>query len=322
MNLYNLLSGQIPLGPCVIGLGAFDGVHRGHQALVSGIRTEARNEGLKAIIFTFDHPPRRLLDPANFPGEITTPEEKFGLLLTLGVDAVVFRPFDEEFARTTPEQFIRDVLVGRLDARHIFVGFNFGFGQHRRGSAEFMRRELESLGRACTIIPPVTAGRHLVSSTLIREAIGEGDIELATNLLGRHPSISGEVIHGDHRGREMGFPTANLSLEDSIKVLPPKGVYYCLVDTPGGVHHAMVNIGTRPTFDRRILLLEAHLLDFSEDLYHTTIRVRFVKRLREEIRFPSMADLIGQIRNDLETVRALQAAGPIDPQTAAAPGGH
>ncbi|HOY67486.1 MAG TPA: bifunctional riboflavin kinase/FAD synthetase [Candidatus Ozemobacteraceae bacterium] len=309
MNLYNLLSGPIGLGPCVVGLGAFDGVHRGHQTLISGILAESRRKELAAVVFTFDHPPRRLLDPVNFPGEITTPEEKFGLLLSSGVDAVVFRPFDEEFARTTPEQFIRDVLIGQLDARHIFVGFNFGFGLHRRGSADFMRNELERLERACTIIPPVTAGHHLVSSTLIREAIGDGDIELATHLLGRHPAISGEVIHGDHRGREMGFPTANLSLEGSIKVLPPKGVYYCLVDTPRGTHHAMVNIGTRPTFDRRLFLLEAHLLDFAGDLYHTTIRVRFVKRLREEIRFPSMADLVGQIRTDLAAVRALQAAG-------------
>lgn len=308
MNLYNLLSGQIPTGPCVVGLGTFDGVHLGHQALISGIIHEARKDALAAVIFTFDHPPRRMLDPVNFPGEITIPEEKFRLLLNSGVDAVVFRPFDETFARISPEEFIRQVLIDQLDARHVFVGFNFGFGLHRRGSAEFMQKEVRGLGRECTIIPPVTAGKHLVSSTLIREALADGEMELATQLLGRHPSISGEVIHGDHRGREMGFPTANLALENSIKVLPPKGVYYCIVDTPQGAFDSLVNIGTRPTFDRHILLLEAHLLDFSGDLYHRTIRVRFVKRLRQEIRFPSMDSLIAQIRSDLSSVRSLISA--------------
>ncbi len=305
MNLYNLLSGPLQTGPCVIGLGTFDGVHLGHQALISGIIREARKEGLSSVIFTFDHPPRRLLDPENFPGEITTPEEKFRLLLHSGVDSVVFRPFDETFARTPPEEFIRNILIERLEARHVFVGFNFGFGMHRRGSAEFMQKELRSLGRECTVISPVTAAKHLVSSTLIRESLADGDIELASQLLGRHPSLSGEVVHGDHRGRDMGFPTANLPLENSIKVLPPKGVYYCIVDTPQGAFNALVNIGTRPTFDRRILLLEAHLLDFSGDLYHQTIRVRFVKRLRDEIRFPSMDSLISQIKADLTSVRTL-----------------
>lgn len=305
MNLYNLLSGPLHTGPCVIGLGTFDGVHLGHQALISAIIREAKKEGLSSVIFTFDHPPRRLLDPANFPGEITTPEEKFRLLLHTGVDRVVFRPFDETFARTPPEDFIRNVLIERLEARHVFVGFNFGFGLHRRGSAEFMQKELRSLGRECTVISPVTAAKHLVSSTLIRESLAEGEIELASQLLGRHPSISGEVVHGDHRGRDMGFPTANLPLENSIKVLPPKGVYYCIVDTPLGAFDALVNIGTRPTFDRSILLLEAHLLDFSGDLYHRTIRVRFVKRLRDEIRFPSMDSLISQIKADLASVRSL-----------------
>ncbi len=299
MNLYNLLSGPLQTGPCVIGLGTFDGVHLGHQALISGIIREARKEGLSSVIFTFDHPPRRLLDPENFPGEITTPEEKFRLLLHSGVDSVVFRPFDETFARTPPEEFIRNILIERLEARHVFVGFNFGFGMHRRGSAEFMQKELRSLGRECTVISPVTAAKHLVSSTLIRESLADGDIELASQLLGRHPSLSGEVVHGDHRGRDMGFPTANLPLENSIKVLPPKGVYYCIVDTPQGAFNALVNI------DRRILLLEAHLLDFSGDLYHQTIRVRFVKRLRDEIRFPSMDSLISQIKADLTSVRTL-----------------
>jgi len=305
MNLYNLLSGPVGIGPCVVGLGAFDGVHLGHQTLISGIIREARKEGLAAVVFTFDHPPRRLLDPANFPGEITTPEEKFRLLLCSGVDGVVFRPFDEEFARTTPEEFIHEVLLDQLEARHIFVGFNFGFGLHRRGSAEFMQKELRRLGRECTVIPPVTAEKHLVSSTLIREAIGDGDIELAARLLGRHPAISGEVVHGDHRGRKMGFPTANLLLENSIKVLPPKGVYYCIVDTPQGAFNAMVNIGTRPTFERSILLLEAHLLEFAGDLYSRTLRIRFVKRLRDEIRFPSMDSLVSQIKTDLASVQSM-----------------
>jgi riboflavin kinase / FMN adenylyltransferase len=302
--LVNLLCEHEPLQPGIVGLGAFDGVHHGHRELLGRVIERARQLSLPALVFTFDHSPRCLLSAGDFPGEITTPEEKFQLLLATGLDRVVFRPFDREFAMTSPEQFVEDIIVHKMQAREVFVGFNFGFGLHRRGNPAFLQELLARRGRGCHIISPVKIAGHVVSSSLIREAIAEGDFTIANQLLGREASFSGTVIHGDHRGRTMGFPTANLDLERTTKVLPPHGVYLCLVDSPVGTHPAVVNIGVRPTFDRRGTVLEAHLLNFSGDLYHHSIRVRFLKRLREEIQFTGIDTLVTRIQQDMAIARA------------------
>lgn len=305
MRLVNLLSGPPALGPCVLGLGTFDGVHRGHRALLAEVIGQAREHRLPAVVFSFDHPPRRLLHPEGFLGELTTPEEKFGLLLATGIDWVVFRPFDGTFAHTSPGEFVRTVILDQLQARLVCVGFNFHFGHDRAGNSESLCQEVAGAGCSCLVIPQMQMGGETVSSSRIRRAIADGDLEMANQLLGREASFTGTVIHGDHRGREMGFPTANLDLEGSSKVLPPRGVYLCLVDSAAGSHHALVNIGVRPTFGRVRAMLEAHLLDFHGDLYHQTIRVRFLKRLRAEVRFPSATALITQIQADLEQARHL-----------------
>jgi len=305
MPLINLLSGSCNIGPCVLGLGTFDGFHLGHRALLSELIGQAREKRLPAVIFSFDHPPRRILHPEGFLGELTTPEEKFSLLLASGVDWVVFRPFDRIFSRTSPADFICSEILGQLQAKFVCVGFNFHFGYDRQGCAESLCNDLAGAGSSCLVIPAVEVGGLTVSSTRIREAIAEGKLELANRLLGREANFSGVVIHGDHRGRAMGFPTANLDLEGTAKVLPPRGVYLCMVDTPMGSHHSLVNIGIRPTFQKIHAILEAHLLDFQGDLYHHTIRVRFQKRLRSEIKFPSQAALIEQIQIDLKQARQM-----------------
>jgi len=310
MKLINLLSNPTDIGPCVLGVGAFDGVHRGHQALIQELRDRATQLHLPAVIFTFDHSPRRLLSPATFPGEITTPQEKFNLLMKTGVDWVVFRPFEQQFAMTSPTDFVRNIVIAKFKSVSVFVGFNFGFGLHREGTAAFLEHELIGQNIECRIIPPVKIEKRIISSTKIREAIVDGDFQTASRFLGRYASFSGEVIHGDHRGREMGFPTANLNLSGTTKVLPPHGVYFCLVDTPTKTFYSLVNIGVRPTFNRKIPLLEAHLLDFNADIYHQTIRVRFIQKIREEIRFPSMDALISQINKDLANVRDLTKTAP------------
>lgn len=299
MKLKNLLSGDPGIGPCILGIGTFDGVHLGHRQLIADIIGCAREKGLPAVIFTFDHSPRKFLSPEIFRGYLTTPEEKFSLLLGTGVDHVVFRPFDETFAAVSHAEFVKNILIDRLQAETTFVGFNFCFGAGRTGNSDILRHELESHSHRCQVISPVKVGNEIVSSSIIREAVAAGDFARANRFLGRESSFSGEVVHGDHRGRVMGFPTANLQLEESLKILPPNGVYACYADTPDGSFPAIVNIGVRPTFDRRKHLLEAHLLNFSGDLYHRTIRIRFVQRIREEKRFPDMQTLIDQIRHDL-----------------------
>ncbi|MFZ2956115.1 MAG: bifunctional riboflavin kinase/FAD synthetase [Candidatus Ozemobacteraceae bacterium] len=305
MNLCNLLTGVLPFGPCVVGVGTFDGVHIGHRALIETVIKRGKEQGLPSVVFTFDHSPRRLLDPENFPGEITPPEEKFRLLLQTGVNWVVFRPFEEAFALTSPREFVSDVLVRKLHAREVVVGFNFGFGVRREGNAAMLASGLAEHGVACRILPRVTLDGTTVSSTLVRQKIIAGEIEAANRFLGRRVSLAGTVVHGEKRGRTLGFPTANLPLEGLRTVLPPRGVYAGLVDTHAGTHYAMINIGVRPTFNRTQLLLEAHLHAFSGDLYSTDIRVQFLNRLRDERKFLGRDELIEQMRRDLAVVTHL-----------------
>lgn len=305
MNLKNLLSGELGIGPAVIGLGTFDGVHLGHRTLLSEMIRYSREKGVPAVIFTFDRAPRCLLSMRDFPGEITTPEEKFSLLLGCGVDWVVFRPFDKEFAQIGAREFVNEIIIKQLNARAVFTGFNFGFGNGREGNAALLQKMMEEKRLECVIIPPVKVDSHIVSSTIIREAIEGGDLETANSYLGREFSISGIVVHGDHRGRKMGFPTANLDLSCSSKVIPPRGVYLCTVDSVYGSHYALINVGVRPTFDRNSLTLEAHLLDFRGDLYNTCIRTRFITQIRREICFPSMEQLVGQIKLDMSSAEKI-----------------
>ncbi len=303
MKLKNLLQGDPGIGPCILGIGTFDGVHLGHRKLIADIIGCARERGLPAVIFTFDHSPRKFLSPEIFKGYLTTPEEKFSLLLGTGVDYVVFRPFDETFAAVGHEEFVKDILINRLQAEVTFVGFNFCFGARRAGTADMLASLLTDSGRASQVIDPVRVDDEVVSSSIIREAVAAGDFTRANRFLGREASFSGEVVHGDHRGRVMGFPTANLQLEASQKILPPNGVYACHADTPEGSYPAIVNIGVRPTFDRSNHLLEAHLLNFTGDLYHRTIRIRFVQGIRAEKRFPDMQALVDQIHRDLNALQ-------------------
>jgi riboflavin kinase/FMN adenylyltransferase len=303
MRLINLLSGFQEGPPCVLGLGTFDGVHLGHQRLIRTILEKSRERNLPGVIFTFDHSPKRILEGKDFPGEITTPEEKFSLLLASGVDKVVFRPFDAAFATVSPQQFIADIIIKAFQARLVLVGFNFGFGVRREGNAEYLATELRRNSVETLVLDRVSQDGETISSTNIRRLIQAGNFSVANRLLGREAAFSGVVIHGEQRGRTMGFPTANLSLADTVKVLPPHGVYLCLVDTPSGVFPAITNIGIRPTFNKTTPLLETHLLDFHDDLYHRTIRVRFLEQLRQEVRFPDMNTLVAQIREDQSRAR-------------------
>lgn len=298
MRLKNLLSQDLSIGACIAGIGTFDGVHTGHIELIKQLKSYAQNKNLPSVILTFDHSPRRLLEPHYFQGYLTSPEEKFNLLLSTGVDYVVFRSFDESFANIDFKEFVSEILINKLNVMTAFVGFNFFFGQNRKGTACDLQKEMLSFSRDCIIIPPVKSANETISSSKIREALKEGNFDIANTLLGREASFSGEVIHGEKRGRKMGFPTANIMLEKTWKVLPPDGVYACLTDTPSGTYNSIVNIGTRPTFDGSVHLLEAHLFNFEGDLYHQTLRVRFLKKVRNEIRFSSEKELKNQIEFD------------------------
>lgn len=302
MKPINILENNINYDSTVVALGFFDGVHLGHSELIDQMIEYAKTNQLKTIVFTFDKAPKKVLGQ-KFDGYLTTPEEKFEILTQSGVDGVCYVPFTSEFASLSREDFVKDYLINRLKAKAVFVGFNFSFGANKSGNSEFLKAELAKYGIECRILNPVTVEEMgIVSSSIIRGALKCGDIPKANKLLGRKFSFTGKVVHGDHRATEMGFPTANLLLNDSEKCLPPNGVYACYADTAEGTFPAMVNIGYRPTFNKDTYLLEAHLCNFNSDIYGKEIRIRFLKAMRPEIKFPSMGALIQQIEKDRQSL--------------------
>ncbi len=277
--------------PRRIAVGEFDGVHLGHRAVIAGNDT----------VLTFEPHPMMVLRPQQAPMLLTELEVKAELISQLGVEELVVVPFDQHFAHQTPREFIDHVLVERLGATHVSVGDNFRFGHLASGTTELLTADERFLAR---VVPLVQADGETVSSTRIRGLVREGDVEQAARLLGDSFRIRGEVIGGDRRGRELGFPTANIAPRPLL-ACPANGVYACRV----GLHLAAVNVGVRPTFaDGQGLLVEAHLLDFSGDLYGQQLTVEFVARLRGEERFDSVDALIAQMRLDVELVRKLLAS--------------
>jgi riboflavin kinase/FMN adenylyltransferase len=299
-----------PLGwpPSAVAVGNFDGVHRGHQALVSAAVARARAAGGPAVVLTFDPHPARVLRPAHAPAALTTLAQKEELLAGLGVDRLAVLRFDAELARLSPEEFARAVLRDTLGARDVVVGESFRFGHRREGDAGTLVALGTRLGFDVQAIPAVLEGGRPVSSSRIRSELGHGHVAATAALLGRPHFVDAGVVRGVGRGRTIGIPTANLAPDNEI--LPAPGVYagYCRV--PGGEPWpAVVNLGRRPTFGGGDLLLEAHLLGFAGDLYGARVRLSFHERLRDEERFPSQEALVARIREDIARAREL-LSGP------------
>jgi riboflavin kinase / FMN adenylyltransferase len=274
-----------------VAIGTFDGVHLGHRAVIKGNDT----------VLTFVPHPLAVLNPEALPKLLDSVEIKRGLIAGLGVDELVEIPFDRDFAEKTHEQFVDEVLVDRLGAARVSVGENFRFGKGARGDAEYLRSRPEFETR---VVPLVEHAGETVSSSHIRGLVAAGEVAKAAEFLGGPFMLEGEVVEGDRRGRDLGFPTANVVPDDRLAV-PGHGVYAAWAHG----HPAAVNVGVRPTFDTgRGLLVEAYLLDFSEDLYGETLRVAFVERLRGERRFDSVDDLVAQMHRDVEQAREIAAA--------------
>lgn len=299
----------------VLTIGNFDGVHIGHRSILRTVTERARALDGEAVVYTFDPHPRKVLPGANAPRLLTTSEQKLELLAEAGIDLVVLEPFTAAFAHTEPERFVREAVHARIAPREVYVGYDFHFGRDREGSMRTLVELGPRLGFAVTIIPEVTIGSRGVSSTRIRELLAAGEAEEAALLLGRPYAIRGRVVAGDRRGRTLGFPTANLAAE--TEVLPGHGVYagrVTLLDDPAGGDGgapprgarfaAVTNVGRRPTFKPDDpTLAEAHLLDFSGDLYDRRIEVSFTARLREERRFAGPDALRAQIARDVDEAR-------------------
>ena len=295
---------------CVLTIGNFDGAHLGHRAVLGSAIERAKGLGVAAVAYSFDPHPRRVLDPKRAQPLLMTHAQLEFALEELGIALLIREPFTLEFASMMPEAFLREIIGARIEPRELFVGRDFHFGKGRGGSGETLARLAPTLGIRVVIVPEVQAGGSDVSSTRIRKAIGEGNVEEAALCLGHPYVVSGRVVEGDRRGMEIGFPTANLSPENEL--LPARGVYATrvwLLDADGrrspDAQAAVTNVGTRPTFGAGELLTEVHLLEFEGDLYGKRIEVEFHARLRGERRFPDVEALKSQIAADVEEARGI-----------------
>jgi riboflavin kinase/FMN adenylyltransferase len=288
---------------CVATIGTFDGVHRGHQHVLEALRRRAGELALPATVITFEPTPREYFQGADAPARLTRLREKVQALARYGVDRVVCLRFDAKLSSISARSFEEDLLAARLGVRHMVVGHDFRYARRREGTIETLRAAGAQLGFVVEEVPPFEIDGVRVSSSLIRTALEQGDLATATRMLGRPYRISGRVQMGQRLGRKLGYPTANLPLHR--KVIPLWGIFAVRVGGAGlDSHPAVANLGTRPTLDGTVPLLEVHLFDYSGELYGRTLDVDFVARLRDEVRFESLEALIEQMHRDAAEARA------------------
>jgi riboflavin kinase / FMN adenylyltransferase len=293
----------------VVALGNFDGVHLGHQAVVRRAVEEGSRRGAKVVAATFDPHPRAVLAPGSEPRLLTTLEMRREELLGHGVDEVWAIRFDEALSRKSPEEFVRDVLVGEIGAAAVVVGENFRFGHRAAGDFRELERLMRGFGGEAYAVPVRSEGGEApISSTRIRRLVGEGEVAEAARLLGRPYVLRGDVVVGDKRGRTIGFPTANV-VADPALVVPARGVYAGFVRVGKDTYAACTNIGVAPTFERRESRVEVYLLGFEGDLYGREVDVSFLERIREEKRFSGVEELKTQISRDVEAAKRITNDG-------------
>jgi riboflavin kinase / FMN adenylyltransferase len=288
----------------VVAVGTFDGVHRGHRDVLDRLVARADALGLRSVLVTFDPHPLEVVNPDAAPLLLTVGDEKREVLAESGIDYLAVVPFTRALARLSAEEFVSQVLRERFRMKCLLMGYDHGFGRNREGDVEVLQALGARDGFHVEVIAPVANGEgRPISSTSIRAAIGDGNLERAAHALGRAYSVGGRVVRGAARGRGMGFPTINLALPSARKLLPPQGVYAVRVQTPGGAHGGMLNLGPRPTFGDESVGIEAHLFDTSGDWSGAWVRVDFVARLRDTRKFDSPEALVEQLRRDERDAR-------------------
>jgi riboflavin kinase / FMN adenylyltransferase len=293
-------------GRSVVTIGVFDGVHRGHQAIIGHAVKRARDLGLQSVVVTFDPHPAEVVRPGSHPAVLTEPVRKAELIEQLGVDALCVVPFTPAFSKLGPEAFVHDVLVEALHAAVVVEGDNFRFGHKAAGDLEALTRLGHRFGFTVEEAPMVSEEGLVFSSTYVRSLVDAGDVRAAAAALGREHRLEGVVVRGDQRGRELGFPTANLMTE-RFAAIPADGVYAAWLVRDGERLPSSVSVGTNPTFSGQERRVEAYVLDFSGDLYGERVSLDFVAHLREQRTYTSIEPLIAQIQADVDETRALLA---------------
>ncbi|MFZ2413424.1 MAG: bifunctional riboflavin kinase/FAD synthetase [Candidatus Cryosericum sp.] len=302
-NVY-LSSSEFPGIASAVAVGAFDGFHVGHQRIVRELVDQGRKASLATVIYTFRRNPK--LTTRNIQGLLTTNSERVEYAGKTGVDSIVLEEFSARFQGLSAEAFVHEILIERLNARVVVVGRDFHFGKGRTGDTEAMSRMLGNARRKLVVVAPVMVDGEPCSSSIIRSAIAEGNVERAATLLGRFYSVEGVIVTGNHMGGRLGFPTANVEVTDPVKLLPGNGVYAVRVVVDGTIVNGVCNIGVRPTIvvaSKRTV--EVHMLDFDRQVYGHLVSVQFAAHLREEVQFSSPAALVKQIGSDVLKARVI-----------------
>lgn len=291
----------------VVTVGTFDGVHAGHRAIMDTVVDKAEDRGARSVIVTFDPHPRDIINPGDAGIKLlTTLQERAEILDELGVDTMVVIPFDRDFSLLSSEEFVRDIIYDKVGVSEFVIGYDHQFGRNREGTIETIERIGKELDFDTYVVSKREVGAKTVSSTAIRNAISEeGDMEQATEFLQRPYRLNGMVVHGDKRGKEIGYPTANIKPEHTKKIIPKNGVYAVKVRINGAWYDGMMNIGTRPTFDGEMQTLEVHLFRFDEDIYGKEVQVRFFNRIRDEKKFSGKEELVEQLQEDERQAKQL-----------------
>ena len=286
----------------VVTMGNFDGIHLGHQALVGNAVSEAKQWRTKSVVFTFEPHPLKLLAPERAPQMIVNHQDKMDLLQGLGVDAVIVQTFDHRFASIRAEDFVRRYLLERLNLSKIWLGRDLRFGCARQGDAEDLIRWGTELGFGVGIVEPILVQGKRISSSRIRQLIEQGRVDQVQPMLGRYHYISGTVVSGHRRGRNMGFPTANLA--SATELLPGDGIYATILEVQNRCWLSVSSVGRNPTFGEGSLTVEAFILDFAGDIYGEAVKLSFIRRIREERKFAQVEDLVTQMHEDVQAARA------------------
>jgi riboflavin kinase/FMN adenylyltransferase len=291
--------------PTVLTIGSFDGIHRGHKYLISRVEQRAQVIGAASALVTLHPHPKIVLRPESAMQYLSTIEERLDLLAPLGLDYAVVFPFSIEASQIHARDFVQ-ILIDHLNMKEIVCGADFALGYKREGNVEFLRKLGQEKGFGVTIVEPQKFDDTIMSSTRIRELIADGNMDAASVQLGRFPSARGRVVKGFQRGRQLGFPTANLAIAER-RLIPANGIYAVRVKIDDTWFGGAANIGTRPTFDNGHRLVEVYVLDFNGDLYDQVIEVQFVKRLRPELKFDNIQALVDQMNRDVEETRRVLA---------------
>jgi len=288
---------KISLPKPILTLGNFDGIHLGHRALLQRVVQDAKARDGRSVVLTFEPHPLTILAPQRAPRLILTHKDKMVLLQSYGVDAVIIQPFNSAFANVEAEAFVRGYLVERLKVHKMWVGKDLRFGKGRKGRVEDLIRWGAEGGFEVGIVGPVHLGGVRISSSRIRDLIKRGDVHEVQGFLGRYHFASGRVIPGYQRGRQLGFPTANIVTR--TEMLPSDGIYATFLEADRRLWSSVTNIGVNPTFGGGPRTIESYIFDFSGDLYGRSVKLFFVKRIREEKKFPTPEDLVGQMKKDV-----------------------